>query len=30
MALEIDYLHPAYPDADLAIRDSIAYMRGIL
>ena len=30
LALEIDYLHPAYPDADLAIRDSIAYMRGIL
>jgi sugar phosphate isomerase/epimerase len=31
LALEIDYLHPAYgEDADAAIAESIDYMRGLL
>lgn len=30
LALEIDYLHPAYEDDQKAIADSIEYMRGLL
>jgi 3-oxoisoapionate decarboxylase len=30
LALEIDYLHPAYEDDEKAIADSIEYMRGLL
>lgn len=30
LALEIDYLHPAYVDDQQAIADSIEYMRGLL
>jgi sugar phosphate isomerase/epimerase len=30
LALEIDYLHPDYPDDEQAIVDSIGYMRGLL
>lgn len=30
LALEIDYLHPAYPSLDTAISDSIAAMRDLL
>jgi sugar phosphate isomerase/epimerase len=30
LALEIDYLHPGYTDGDLAIAESIDYMRSIL
>lgn len=30
LALEIDYLHPAYPDDQQAITDSLAYMRSLL
>lgn len=30
LALEIDYLHPAYSDDQRAIAESLAYMRGLL
>lgn len=30
LALEIDYLHPDYESDEMAIADSIAYMRGLL
>jgi sugar phosphate isomerase/epimerase len=30
LALEIDYLHPAYSDDQRAIAESVAYMRGLL
>ena len=30
LALEIDYLHPRYPDTEAAIRDSLDYLRALL
>jgi len=30
LALEIDYLHPAYASDAQAVSDSLAYMRGLL
>jgi sugar phosphate isomerase/epimerase len=30
LALEIDYLHPAYPNDEQAVIDSLNYMRGLL
>jgi hypothetical protein len=30
LALEIDFLHPAYGSEDDALRDGLAYLRGLL
>jgi sugar phosphate isomerase/epimerase len=30
LAVEIDYLHPKYPDEEIALAQSLAYLRGLL